>query len=460
MVHYKFEDLEKGIINDISRLQRDVNSTNLKDVEHDDKCAGIYGGANKNLKRGAADMCAQYAKPFKNKSLPKEFSWKEEGYPVSKTNDNKSNSEITVNDTLPKMAVFGSQNTDEINEAEESNEAEDSNEAEEDSNEWVNSLGRGESWHKRGKIVSNFTNNQSNKIISDYMLRKYQLWLWDFDDTLVDTASYYRNNMNPNDIRRRTDAELDIEFPSWRYFSDLINYLSINGVRVGIVSFGTYEIIRAYMDRVVGFNQKIFSKKNILALCRDKEGRITEYKPDKNDFIMQLMDFYKIVEVSNVVLFDDRMTNVAHAARLGADSVLIPGRPVRTGNWSMDRDYMANYNEKYDIKFFGPHTVDKLLEQLLLKKFNQEKKENPMDKIGSIGNRKISIRERNNIFKKNKDSTDSTSVAAASAENIRESKLINSGSVFEGFYSDCGCDSKTKFIFVLFVILLVCYFVL
>ena len=33
MVHYKFEDLEKGIINDISKLQRDVNSTNLKDVE-------------------------------------------------------------------------------------------------------------------------------------------------------------------------------------------------------------------------------------------------------------------------------------------------------------------------------------------------------------------------------------------------------------------------------------------
>ena len=58
MVHYKFEDLEKGIINDISKLLRDVDSTNLKNVENDKKCAGIYGGhhpiisARKNMKKG------------------------------------------------------------------------------------------------------------------------------------------------------------------------------------------------------------------------------------------------------------------------------------------------------------------------------------------------------------------------------------------------------------------------
>lgn len=447
MVHYKFEDLEKGIINDISRLQRDVNSTNLKDVEHDDKCSGVYGGHNssngtgKNPKRGIRDMCAQYAKSFTNKSLPKEWSWDQSGYPVSELKNNK-NKKIKVEDTLPKMAVFG---------------AESSDESEDD--EWIDGLGRGESWHKRGKIVSTFANNQHRKLISDYMLKKYKLWLWDFDDTLIDTASYYRNNMNPDDIRRRTDAELDIEFPSWRYFSDLIIYLGVNGIKVGIVSFGTYEIIRAYMDRVVGFNQRIFNKKNILALCRDERGRILEYKPDKNDFIKQLMDFYKIVEVSNVVLFDDRMTNVAQAARLGAHAVLIPGRPNMTGNWSLDRDYMANQNKQSNIRFFGPHTIDKLQEQLLRKMRNQEKQENPIDRIGSIGNRKVSIRERKNIFKKNKDEKDSTSIAAASAENIRESGLIDSGLVFEGFGSACGCDSKTRFIIILFLVLAIYFFI-
>ena len=162
MVHYKFEDLEKGIINDISRLQRDVNSTNLKDVEHDDKCSGVYGGHNssngtgKNPKRGIRDMCAQYAKSFTNKSLPKEWSWDQSGYPVSELKNNK-NKKIKVEDTLPKMAVFG---------------AESSDESEDD--EWIDGLGRGESWHKRGKIVSTFANNQHRKLISDYMLKKYK----------------------------------------------------------------------------------------------------------------------------------------------------------------------------------------------------------------------------------------------------------------------------------------------
>lgn len=454
MVHYKFEDLEKGIINDISKLQRDVNSTNLKDVEQDDKCAGIYGGHNsignhgRNPKRGIRDMCAQYAKSFNQKSLPKEWSWNQSGYPVSGMKNENSEANITVEDTLPKMVVFGSDSSDES----------DAIGEESDNDEWVDYLGRGESWHKRGKIVSNFTNNKSIKVISDYMLRKYQLWLWDFDDTLIDTASYYRNNMNPDDIRRRTDAELDIEFPSWRYFSDLVIYLGINGIKVGIVSFGTYEIIRAYMDRVVGFNQRIFNKKNILALCRDEKGNILEYKPDKNDFIKQLMDFYKIVEVSNVVLFDDRMTNVAQAAKLGADAILIPGRPDMTGNWSLDRDYMANQSTKSDTRFFGPHTIDKLQNQLLRRRCDRAKQENPMDKIGSIGNRKVSVRERKNIFKKNKDEKDSTSISAASTENIRESRLIDSGSVFEGFHSACGCNSKTRFIFILFLVLAIYFF--
>ena len=448
MVHYKFEDLENGVINDISRLQRDVNSTNLKDVEQDDKCAGIYGGHNSinggggNPKKGVRDMCAQYAKSFTNKNLPKEWSWDESGYPVSGLKHEENETKMTVEDTLPKMAVFGSDSSEESS-----------------NDEWVDNLGRGESWHKRGKIVSNFTNNQSMKIISDYMLKKYKLWLWDFDDTLIDTASYYRNSMNPDDIRRRTDAELDIEFPSWRHFSDLIIYLGINGIKVGIVSFGTYEIIRAYMDRVVGFNQRIFNKNNTLALCRDEKGYILEYKPDKNDFIRQLMDFYKIVEISDVVLFDDRMTNVAQAAKIGAHAVLIPGRPGMTGNWSLDRDYMANHSTKSDLRFFGPHTIEKLQNQLLRKRCDPEKRENPMDRIGSIGNRKISTRERKNIFKKNKDETNSASIAAASAENIRESHLIESGLVFEGFGSACGCDSKTRFIVILFIILII-YFLI
>ena len=48
------------------------------------------------------------------------------------------------------------------------------------------------------------------------------------------------------------------------------------------------------MDRIFGFNQKIFTKKNIIALCRNNKGIPTKFYPNKNDFINTLMDTYNI----------------------------------------------------------------------------------------------------------------------------------------------------------------------
>ena len=138
-----------------------------------------------------------------------------------------------------------------------------------------------------------------NKIVSKFLLDKYNLWLWDFDDTLIDTYTYYIKNMEPEYILNRTVQDLDEDLPCWKYFKILVNYLVKHNINVGIVSFGTYKIIQAYMDRIFGFNQKIFTKKNILALCRNNKGIPTKFYPNKNDFINTIMDTYNVSDKKN-----------------------------------------------------------------------------------------------------------------------------------------------------------------
>ena len=51
---------------------------------------------------------------------------------------------------------------------------------------------------------SNNINDKEDLIISFYLLKKCKLWVWDFDDTLIDTKYYYKSNMNQESIRNRT----------------------------------------------------------------------------------------------------------------------------------------------------------------------------------------------------------------------------------------------------------------
>ena len=104
------------------------------------------------------------------------------------------------------------------------------------------------------------------KILSPRLYKKYDLWLWDWDDTIIDTKTYYINSMEPEDIVKRSIKELDNEIPNWRFFKVFVQYLVASGKKVGIVSFGTYKIIKAYMDLLFGMNQKIFTNKNLIAL--------------------------------------------------------------------------------------------------------------------------------------------------------------------------------------------------
>jgi len=163
--------------------------------------------------------------------------------------------------------------------------------------------------------------------ISHILFKQCKLWIWDFDDTLLDTSTYYSSNMNPSTILERTDSQLDIEVPQWRYFRRLVEFLVSNGRYVGIASFGTYEIIKAYMKRIMGFNQQFFTRKNIIA-PELKQRDVYRYNqpPNKNEYIYQLMRVYRVQDFKRVVLFDDNATNIADAIGIGIIGIQVPSR--------------------------------------------------------------------------------------------------------------------------------------
>jgi len=182
-------------------------------------------------------------------------------------------------------------------------------------------------------------------VISYYLLKNATLWVWDWDDTLINTDAYMLNVMDPNSIREKSTTDLDRDVPTWRYFKKIIEYLIMHGNYVAIASFGTYEIIQAYMDRILGFNQKMFTKTNIIAPCLQIR-RTVNFKlpPNKNEYIYQLMKFYRIEDFSKVVLFDDMAVNVSQAIAIGAIGVQI--------------DSPRNSSTSKDKLFFGPWTME------------------------------------------------------------------------------------------------------
>jgi hypothetical protein len=179
--------------------------------------------------------------------------------------------------------------------------------------------------------------------ISFYLLKQCKLWIWDFDDTLINSITYLKKNMSPESILKRCDAELDEEIPQWRYFQKLVEFLVSYGRYVGIASFGTYEIIQAYMKRIMGFNQKFFTKRNIIAPCiKERDTHRFSIPPNKNEYIYTLMRVYRVQDFKRVVLFDDKPSNIADAIAIGIIGIQI-ATPSNGDNSSTP-----------DKMFFGP----------------------------------------------------------------------------------------------------------
>jgi hypothetical protein len=168
-------------------------------------------------------------------------------------------------------------------------------------------------------------NIPSDLPLSSILFKQCKLWVWDFDDTLINTETYYSSNMSPEAILNRTDEQLNNEVPQWRYFQRLVEFLVGHGRYVGIASFGTYEIIQAYLKRIMGFNQQFFTRKNIVAPeYKQRDSFRFNQPPNKNEYIYQLMRIYRVQDFKRVVLFDDNATNIADAIGIGIVGIQVP----------------------------------------------------------------------------------------------------------------------------------------
>jgi hypothetical protein len=225
-------------------------------------------------------------------------------------------------------------------------------------------------------------NNASyDLMISPYLEKHVKLWIWDWDDTLINISAYMTHSMNRDYILSLSDKELEKDIPNWVYFKNLCEYLVSSGRRVGIASFGTYTIIRAYMDRIFGFNQKIFTEINIYASCRDIGGKCgpREMHINKNAYIQRLMKHYTIDNPKLVVLFDDKPSNIADAARMGVIPIQINIKDIEY----LDR----NYIEKMRNILFGPYVMMDL--ERRIRKLCQD---NPVEydkQFGQLGDFKV-----------------------------------------------------------------------
>ena len=137
----------------------------------------------------------------------------------------------------------------------------------------------------------------------NHIIENIDLWIWDFDDTLIDTDTYYSKSMSVGDILSRSNRDLEQEFPNMAFFKLFVKQLLQANKKVAIASFGTYRIIQAYMDRVFGRGQRIFTKRNILTILRDeKTNKVLEFPNDKNYMIRRLMKIMNIAEKEGEVL--------------------------------------------------------------------------------------------------------------------------------------------------------------
>lgn len=216
-------------------------------------------------------------------------------------------------------------------------------------------------------------NSYKNNYIlnSKFIDQNIDLLVWDFDNTLIDMNAYNRHSMDHNYIRNElTFEQLTQDIPYWQFFKETVVKLVNNGKKVGIASFGIYKIIRAYMDKIFGFNQKYFTVVNIYARSSPYDKPL----PNKNEYILNMMDHYRIKNPERVVLFDDLMTNISEASLIGIIAIHIPG--------ILDNDDITN--------LFSPKTLvnfdDKIYNNSLINN-------NPasISRFGHVGDRKVAI---------------------------------------------------------------------
>jgi hypothetical protein len=153
----------------------------------------------------------------------------------------------------------------------------------------------------------------------DRFISNYDLYIWDFDLTILKIHSY-ASEIKETDVKSLSWNKLMCNFADPIFFRDFVYYLIEHKKKVAIISFGYYNVIKAYLDRLFD-NDKIFGKHNIITPI-DECQRHTSINSDKNQYIINISREHNI-DYPKVLFFDDTHRNINNARELGINTFKI-----------------------------------------------------------------------------------------------------------------------------------------
>jgi hypothetical protein len=151
----------------------------------------------------------------------------------------------------------------------------------------------------------------------DSFIEEYDLYVFDFDMTILKIHSYAQN-MTPSKVESMGWRKLMDQFADPIFFRDLINYLISQNKKVAIASFGKYNVIKAYLDRLFD-NTSIFGLDNIITPPNERNIRPSD---DKNEYLVGLIRDLNI-DYKRVIFFDDDINNINKSKELGVTAIQI-----------------------------------------------------------------------------------------------------------------------------------------
>jgi FMN phosphatase YigB (HAD superfamily) len=156
----------------------------------------------------------------------------------------------------------------------------------------------------------------------DNFISQYDLYAFDFDQTILKIHAYAMD-IKATQVEAMSWKKLMDHFADPIFFRDLINYLISKKKKVAIVSFGTYNVIKAYLDRLFD-NPNIFTQNNILTPLEGNQRYNRTLKPDsdKNQLLIDLSRKDDI-EYNRILFFDDDIKNIERAKEMGVEAIHI-----------------------------------------------------------------------------------------------------------------------------------------
>ena len=181
----------------------------------------------------------------------------------------------------------------------------------------------------------------------DEFVSRYDLYIWDFDLTILKIHSF-ANEIKEDDVKSLSWKKLMCHFADPIFFRDLVYYLIGHKKKVAIISFGYYNVIKAYLDRLFD-NDNIFGKHNIITPL-DECQRHASINSDKNQYIINIAREHNI-SYPKILFFDDTYLNVNNARELGINTVKISEKTGFTQTvWNQMTLSLESNNKNEKIK--------------------------------------------------------------------------------------------------------------